>query len=140
MVPAHAAAGERNPGVEVLIRQILIPTAVELVGSGACRWVEHAAQNLAKFGGETAALQRELLHRLHRWHCDVGSLLDEGAGGVLALQDDLEGLVGKPVHADLLVALLLVNGSGNQRDRKSTRLNSSHLGISYAVFCLKKKN
>src|ERR1035438_3534120 len=24
-------------------------------------------------------------------------------------------------------------------DRKSTRLNSSHLGISYAVFCLKKK-
>src|SRR5262245_30537518 len=28
---------------------------------------------------------------------------------------------------------------GQQRDRKSTRLNSSHLGISYAVFCLKKK-
>src|ERR1039458_10750521 len=27
-----------------------------------------------------------------------------------------------------------------QADRKSTRLNSSHLGISYAVFCLKKKN
>src|SRR5205814_3682875 len=27
----------------------------------------------------------------------------------------------------------------NPRDRKSTRLNSSHLGISYAVFCLKKK-
>src|ERR1039458_10644599 len=27
----------------------------------------------------------------------------------------------------------------DQRDRKSTRLNSSHLGISYAVFCLKKK-
>src|SRR5947199_10497587 len=27
----------------------------------------------------------------------------------------------------------------NLPDRKSTRLNSSHLGISYAVFCLKKK-
>src|SRR5258705_7066563 len=27
----------------------------------------------------------------------------------------------------------------SQIDRKSTRLNSSHLGISYAVFCLKKK-
>src|SRR5437899_4397315 len=27
----------------------------------------------------------------------------------------------------------------NNIDRKSTRLNSSHLGISYAVFCLKKK-
>src|SRR5262245_63820871 len=28
----------------------------------------------------------------------------------------------------------------DQIDRKSTRLNSSHLGTSYAVFCLKKKN
>src|SRR5699024_12725303 len=28
---------------------------------------------------------------------------------------------------------------GTQRDRKSTRLNSSHVSISYAVFCLKKK-
>src|SRR5690625_7043445 len=27
-----------------------------------------------------------------------------------------------------------------QEDRKSTRLNSSHVAISYAVFCLKKKN
>src|SRR2546430_10191584 len=30
-------------------------------------------------------------------------------------------------------------GVGDQRDRKSTRLNSSHSQISYAVFCLKKK-
>src|SRR5207248_11707062 len=29
---------------------------------------------------------------------------------------------------------------GNELDRKSTRLNSSHRTISYAVFCLKKKN
>src|SRR3712207_8084303 len=28
----------------------------------------------------------------------------------------------------------------HDRDRKSTRLNSSHANISYAVFCLKKKN
>src|SRR5690242_21269940 len=27
-----------------------------------------------------------------------------------------------------------------RKDRKSTRLNSSHMSISYAVFCLKKKN
>src|SRR5437899_11978409 len=31
-------------------------------------------------------------------------------------------------------------GQEHHQDRKSTRLNSSHLGISYAVFCLKKKN
>src|SRR5690606_41428727 len=30
-------------------------------------------------------------------------------------------------------------GVGRRRDRKSTRLNSSHVKISYAVFCLKKK-
>src|SRR5438045_7957734 len=32
------------------------------------------------------------------------------------------------------------SGGRSPTDRKSTRLNSSHLGISYAVFCLKKKN
>src|SRR3712207_8234484 len=31
-------------------------------------------------------------------------------------------------------------GARVQEDRKSTRLNSSHANISYAVFCLKKKN
>src|SRR5262245_62819706 len=46
----------------------------------------------------------------------------------------------------MLVFVLLVNSIAivlrNRMaiDRKSTRLNSSHLGISYAVFCLKKKN
>src|SRR5256885_4627878 len=33
-----------------------------------------------------------------------------------------------------------IYGVDNAGDRKSTRLNSSHLVISYAVFCLKKKN
>src|SRR5256885_12467412 len=37
-------------------------------------------------------------------------------------------------HRQLLARVHLVRG-----DRKSTRLNSSHLVISYAVFCLKKK-
>src|SRR5262245_63137657 len=37
-------------------------------------------------------------------------------------------------------ASALESTSSSTSDRKSTRLNSSHLGISYAVFCLKKKN
>src|SRR5437899_3843799 len=39
------------------------------------------------------------------------------------------------------VAVLMGGWSAERKltDRKSTRLNSSHLGISYAVFCLKKK-
>src|SRR5690242_20981357 len=34
----------------------------------------------------------------------------------------------------------LVSPAAAAEDRKSTRLNSSHMSISYAVFCLKKKN
>src|SRR5439155_26470001 len=37
----------------------------------------------------------------------------------------------RPVHLPV--------GDDQRRDRKSTRLNSSHVAISYAVFCLKKK-
>src|SRR5690625_6777811 len=33
-----------------------------------------------------------------------------------------------------------INAAPVAQDRKSTRLNSSHVAISYAVFCLKKKN
>src|SRR3712207_7385343 len=40
-------------------------------------------------------------------------------------------------HLDLVVIGLV--GSRVDADRKSTRLNSSHANISYAVFCLKKK-
>src|SRR3712207_7200407 len=36
--------------------------------------------------------------------------------------------------------LAIWEGVGAAADRKSTRLNSSHANISYAVFCLKKKN
>src|SRR5690349_23534862 len=39
----------------------------------------------------------------------------------------------------LIAAPLLALGRAHHLDRKSTRLNSSHVEISYAVFCLKKK-
>src|SRR5256885_6190481 len=41
---------------------------------------------------------------------------------------------------ELLGNAMAKNAYGRYLDRKSTRLNSSHLVISYAVFCLKKKN
>src|SRR5205814_9053551 len=46
---------------------------------------------------------------------------------------------GPGVRAGSASAIGGVGSLGVGRDRKSTRLNSSHLGISYAVFCLKKK-
>src|SRR5690242_21236855 len=44
-------------------------------------------------------------------------------------------------HRDDQSGALLLEGIQRvpERDRKSTRLNSSHMSISYAVFCLKKK-
>src|SRR5256885_6789400 len=53
---------------------------------------------------------------------------DQVLGAGLDPLDRLAELAGGRGHNDQL------------RDRKSTRLNSSHLVISYAVFCLKKKN
>src|SRR5256886_5384854 len=44
---------------------------------------------------------------------------------------------GASVESGLVVVIVVKLGS---EDRKSTRLNSSHSQISYAVFCLKKKN
>src|SRR5690625_4177264 len=54
-----------------------------------------------------------------------------GSAAVLAVQPHV-----KPYRIEFGLCLQPVI----QRDRKSTRLNSSHVAISYAVFCLKKKN
>src|SRR2546427_1194501 len=44
-----------------------------------------------------------------------------------------------PSHAKRPNHAMQLTGSARHGDRKSTRLNSSHSQISYAVFCLKKK-
>src|SRR3712207_8866831 len=56
-----------------------------------------------------------------------------------------QGVVDDPLQLDRVRAAVLVDdvavgqALGAGLDRKSTRLNSSHANISYAVFCLKKK-
>src|SRR6266487_2995530 len=65
----------------------------------------------------------------------AGLLPDEGGTG-------LAGEVWVPLAEPVLYQIDLEVGKQRvvrQRDRKSTRLNSSHPSISYAVFCLKKK-
>src|SRR5258707_1466228 len=61
-------------------------------------------------------------------------VLSGDPAGVLAHQQRHHAgdVLGLPQDIASVVALLV-------RDRKSTRLNSSHANISYAVFCLKKK-
>src|ERR1035438_4793395 len=65
-----------------------------------------------------------------------------GIGKRLAVIDVTSGE--DPAQRIVLINPEIVDRQGSQTseegclDRKSTRLNSSHLGISYAVFCLKK--
>src|SRR5438874_6206860 len=49
-------------------------------------------------------------------------------------------IAGELIGGQQTINLDGVTGRISYRDRKSTRLNSSHVEISYAVFCLKKKS
>src|SRR3712207_8862718 len=55
------------------------------------------------------------------------------------LRDEPAGAPGRRVLEQRGVSAEMVERFGLGLDRKSTRLNSSHANISYAVFCLKKK-
>ena len=71
------------------------------------------------------------------------------AGEIAHLSSDVESCmhIATPVNPDFVMysvaQIRFIAASelplSDDLDRKSTRLNSSHLGISYAVFCLKKK-
>src|SRR6266487_5294171 len=71
---------------------------------------------------------------------DLRALLGHMDDALVALQEAVDlarvGLDGSQGDGDPAGGLDPV---GRLRDRKSTRLNSSHPSISYAVFCLKKK-
>src|SRR3712207_7584489 len=74
-----------------------------------------------------------------------GLLGEAGAGRLGVVEEDGElpdvGMAGDGVAADVPAVARGVQGQQAEADidRKSTRLNSSHANISYAVFCLKKK-
>src|SRR3712207_8109364 len=70
---------------------------------------------------------------------DVDPAEPEGRAGEADLAGGLDnGDVDVASRLGVLVAFGL-GDQGDAGDRKSTRLNSSHANISYAVFCLKKK-
>src|SRR2546430_15812438 len=75
--------------------------------------------------------------------------LDDGQAGLFSSVQFLAALGGTLASSAIagwwgyrpaLVMGYALMGGGLASDRKSTRLNSSHSQISYAVFCLKKKN
>src|SRR3712207_8064500 len=66
---------------------------------------------------------------------------DESLGVATALPQGLRdaGPGGRPLQVPPHVLQVLISLRLERVDRKSTRLNSSHANISYAVFCLKNK-
>src|SRR5437764_8627048 len=73
-------------------------------------------------------------------HSKYTRAVSEPAAAPTWLPGNMLPLIGAPlVHFGQVPAGLLVVWFANHTDRKSTRLNSSHRCISYAVFCLKKK-
>src|SRR5256885_9274847 len=72
------------------------------------------------------------------------TLFRSGVASVLSEEASVESSAGESSESDVAPivaqpASLLTGDVRAALDRKSTRLNSSHLVISYAVFCLKKK-
>src|SRR5688500_19292531 len=87
----------------------------------------------------TPSVEHRVLHSFPtRRSSDLGQRGQHGAaqGLVDRVVDHLRGQL-RVLAADLADAV--EDDDGVVEDRKSTRLNSSHLVISYAVFCLKKK-
>src|SRR2546427_6942999 len=77
----------------------------------------------------------ELLRPGHAAH-----IVAKVAGPFLEIGQILVGQVALMEFCILLGQLDEMGADGIAQDRKSTRLNSSHSQISYAVFCLKKNN
>src|SRR6266571_3871800 len=69
----------------------------------------------------------------------LGSTATNLATGTINIPDQTSvPSTGVPAGADIVAAFLYWQTVESTKDRKSTRLNSSHMSISYAVFCLKK--
>src|SRR5262245_57714916 len=88
---------------------------------------------MAQRGRSVRLFERETFPRFH-----IGESLIPETYWVLERLNMLPKM--RASHFVKKYSVQFVNSQGKQSaDRKSTRLNSSHLGISYAVFCLKKK-
>src|SRR5256885_16763301 len=108
-----------------------------------------AAQAVATVEAQVAEQQRETESLYEEWKTkpEDGVLRAELKKNLAALQKDagliadqrLEDSAGKALKALDKTSTMPLTPFLREADRKSTRLNSSHLVISYAVFCLKKK-
>src|SRR5690625_5749138 len=99
--------------------------------------LNHKEANLVSFTGSTP-VGRKIGKLAGEELKDVA--LELGGNGPFCVMNDADidnavdaAIYGKYLHQGQICMIT------NRIDRKSTRLNSSHVAISYAVFCLKKK-
>src|SRR5690625_5557945 len=118
----------------VLIADKLAPSTVEALGEEVeVRWVDGPNRDeLLGAVGEADAL-------LVRSATTVDEEVLEAANNLKIVGRAGVGLDNVDVPAATARGVMVVNAPTSNIDRKSTRLNSSHVAISYAVFCLKKK-
>src|SRR3989449_1139192 len=142
----------------MLVGAVLGPERREEPELGVGRLAAEAARDPVVFFGGEARVPREVERDL-RWclrqprlPLEEAAILDEAPEEGLEQQESVRaahrrlrrtlGVRHKPQHGALRVhdaGDVLERSVREHRDRKSTRLNSSHGYISYAVFCLKKK-
>src|SRR5258708_6417464 len=101
---------------------------MSLIAVGACLFTGVGLLPAFKTGVDPTRIAAQIV-------TGVGFL---GAGAILRLGNNVHGLT-TAAMIWLAAAVGMAVGFGYFLDRKSTRLNSSHQIISYAVFCLKKK-
>src|SRR5690606_41163944 len=131
--PVFQPAGRGQLGLHGVFREhgfvhVQVGGVQRLSGS-----VSRSHQN-TNLGESQTSLQAKFLALVHQSTLHVAQVSASMTGLVLShdLVDGLDHRLGMPVGSTAVPVV--------QTDRKSTRLNSSHVKISYAVFCLKKKN
>src|SRR6266496_6021825 len=94
--------------------------------------IHHAERVCEQRAQKFTPIRRQVLQALLSSHRPLGAY---------EVIDELAKSMPRPAPITVYRALdfLMDNGLVHRIDRKSTRLNSSHVEISYAVFCLKKK-
>src|SRR5690606_23841016 len=114
------------------------------VGYFTSGWIADTARGIAKFAQSRGQARWIVGHVLQEkdLDCIVNSknLADKEYEAKRIFEEDVDRVFSAiQEDARLVLAWLIRDGIVDLRDRKSTRLNSSHVKISYAVFCLKKK-
>src|SRR3712207_4517402 len=146
--PCPDAGRHLRSGRSTHLRQLLphLAMTVACFGAAAVSLTGHRISPVTAVGGSLCAVlavlhrwlsareEQHLSARLRRSEAYFRSLVAASSDAVLILDGDLRVTWSSPTLGTTLGDAEVV------LDRKSTRLNSSHANISYAVFCLKKKN